>query len=278
MRPAQVQHGLLVGGAGDQDGELVAAEPGHRAGRADGGGQPGADLDQQQVAVLVPEGVVDRLELVEVEDHHRRAGHRAGGDVVEHRTEPALQAGAVGQPGERVVQRLVPQLVDQLAVAQRDAGVVGDGLEQQDVVLFERAHVAEPVGHGEDADDAGAAAQRHGHRLAHAVVVQPAAGAGIPGAARHEQRRAALGHLLEHPPVGGARRLLGALHPVVDAQAHPSEQPAVRGHEGDRGPLRAQQRLGLGQHGGHDRIDLRGTAHCLAEPEQPLEVEVLVGE
>ena len=95
----------------EQDGELVAAEAGDEAARPDRRPQPGADLDQQQVAVLVAEGVVDVLEPVEVEDHDRGAAGAAVGDLVERGRQLALQRGAVGQAGQRVVQRLVPQLV-----------------------------------------------------------------------------------------------------------------------------------------------------------------------
>ena len=82
-------------------------------------------------------------------------GLRAVGDGVQRGGQPPLEVRAVGQAGERVVQGVVPQLADELAVAQRDAGVVGHGLEQQDVVLVEGADVAEPVGDDEGADDAG---------------------------------------------------------------------------------------------------------------------------
>jgi len=71
--PADPDGAVLVVGAAQQDGELVTAEPGDEAARPDRGPQPGADLDQELVAVLVPEGVVDLLEPIEVEDHDRGA-------------------------------------------------------------------------------------------------------------------------------------------------------------------------------------------------------------
>ena len=57
--------------AGDQDGELVAAEAGDQVVVADDGVEPAGDLDQQLVAGLVPGDVVDGLEAVEVE--HQQA-------------------------------------------------------------------------------------------------------------------------------------------------------------------------------------------------------------
>ena len=63
---------------------------------------------EQLVAGVVAEGVVDELEVVEVDEHHRD-GARAGAA----RTPPASagrSAGAVRQAGERVVVRLVLEL------------------------------------------------------------------------------------------------------------------------------------------------------------------------
>ena len=53
----------------EQDAELVAAEAGDRVGVAQGALQPRGDLLQQQVAHVVPERVVDLLEVVEIHDH-----------------------------------------------------------------------------------------------------------------------------------------------------------------------------------------------------------------
>ena len=55
----------------EQDRELVAAQPGRRVGRAERLLQPLADLGRQPVAGRVAEGVVDRLEVVEVHEQHR---------------------------------------------------------------------------------------------------------------------------------------------------------------------------------------------------------------
>ena len=60
----------LVLDAAAQHGELVAAEAGDHVAVADGAAQPLRDLDQQAVAGLVAEAVVDDLEVVEVEEQH----------------------------------------------------------------------------------------------------------------------------------------------------------------------------------------------------------------
>ena len=68
------EHLALVGpGAGEEHGELVAAEAGERVGGAQRAAQPARDLLEQPVAVGVAERVVDGLEVVEVDDHqHER--------------------------------------------------------------------------------------------------------------------------------------------------------------------------------------------------------------
>ena len=65
-------HGTLAGGdLGQQHGELVAAEPGDGVDLAQRAAQPLADLNQELVAVVVAEGVVDLLEPVQVEQQQR---------------------------------------------------------------------------------------------------------------------------------------------------------------------------------------------------------------
>ena len=64
-----------------------------------------ATCDEQLVAGLVPEGVVDGLEAVEVEEQQRQQP-RVPAQPVQPGLEVLAQQRAVGQPGERVVQRL----------------------------------------------------------------------------------------------------------------------------------------------------------------------------
>ena len=90
----------LVLDAGAEDGELVAAEAGDHVVVADRAAQPVRDLDQQPVAGLVAEAVVDDLEVVEVEEQHRDALPVAGGDAQRRQ-----ERGAIRQPGESVESR-----------------------------------------------------------------------------------------------------------------------------------------------------------------------------
>jgi hypothetical protein len=128
------------GARGEQHGELVAAEACHEV---DGRGhrrQAQPDLAQQLVTGLMAESVVELLELIEIDehDHHVAAGGLGGRHVG---GQPGEEHPAVGQVGERVVQRLALQPRGELAqlllepaalglVAQgqdeaADAGVVG---------------------------------------------------------------------------------------------------------------------------------------------------------
>ena len=56
--------------ADEQHRELVATEPCDQIGRAAGGAQSVGDLDEQSVAHVVTERVVDLLEAVEVDHQH----------------------------------------------------------------------------------------------------------------------------------------------------------------------------------------------------------------
>ena len=97
-----------VGVVGEQHGELVAAEPGDRVGGRERALQPPAHLDEQAVAVVVAESVVDLLELVEVHDDERHRFGRAR-RALQRLAQPVVEQRAVGQTGQPVVQRLAAQ-------------------------------------------------------------------------------------------------------------------------------------------------------------------------
>ena len=87
---------------------------------------------QEPVAGFVPERVVHLLEAVEV-DEQRRALDVAPAGPGEHLLDPVEDQRAVREPGERVVQRLVPDALEQAGVADRDRGLAREP--------------AQPVGH-----------------------------------------------------------------------------------------------------------------------------------
>jgi hypothetical protein len=86
--------------------ELIAPESSQRVAVAQRAIQTLRDANQQLVAGVVPEVVVDHLEAVQVDEQH--GGHcslaTGFGDRLR---DSVVQQGAVRQPGERVMQRPV---------------------------------------------------------------------------------------------------------------------------------------------------------------------------
>ena len=87
-----------------QDDKLVAAQPRHGVAFAKAALQPLGHFDQQQVAHVVAVGVVERLEVVQVQEHHRRVA--APAVAADHRVAQAVEQQApVRQHGQRIVER-----------------------------------------------------------------------------------------------------------------------------------------------------------------------------
>ena len=80
---------------------------------ADSRDQPLGDRDQQQVADLVPEGVVDHLEVVQVDQRHV---DRAVAGRGQRGLQPLVEEHPVGQLGQRVVGGAVVEPLEQPAV------------------------------------------------------------------------------------------------------------------------------------------------------------------
>ena len=90
----------------EQDGEFVAAEACGDVGAADVGVEATCDLDEHIVPGRMSQRIVDRLEVVEVEEDDGRRATRA--PRTRHRLAHLLgEHGAVGEPGDGVVERLV---------------------------------------------------------------------------------------------------------------------------------------------------------------------------
>ena len=165
VRPVdRVQHATCHGdgrrrvGVADEHRELVAAKPSGEILDADRAGQAVGELGEELVAGAVAPRVVDRLEAVEVEVEDSRRPCRAL-ELVLHRLE---QVAPVGKAGERVVIGLVAELLLELrhfrervlepTVLQQDARMAGEGHEQLDVGLVERADVAETLADDEQSE------------------------------------------------------------------------------------------------------------------------------
>ena len=93
-----------------QHAELVAAEAGDRVAGRGAPREPRPDLLQQLVAVDVAERVVDLLEAVEVHEHHADPGAGRAARSASAWSTRSWKSIRFGQPGQRVVERLV--LVD----------------------------------------------------------------------------------------------------------------------------------------------------------------------
>ena len=162
-------------------GELVAADARDEIVVADRRAHALADRHQQRVARHVAERVVDRLELVEVDEQHRVHAVGVRARVLERRREPLLEERAVRQAGQRVVGRLVaqPRLVGLEQPAALDLGAV-------------RLRVREREAH--EVDEELQAAQR---LAARDLAVGRAVGAEVAdhlalGVAQHHAQRVAL--------------------------------------------------------------------------------------
>ena len=100
---------IRIRGAMGDDGELVAAEAGHQIVAAHDVAQPLGDVEDELVADVMAERVVDVLEVIEVDVEHRR-GRAAGAHFVDHGFEPLAEIDAVGQAADRIVQGEMAQL------------------------------------------------------------------------------------------------------------------------------------------------------------------------
>ena len=134
--------GAVLVGVGEQDGELVAAQPRDHVGVADGAAQQAADGDQELVAGVVAEGVVDLLEVVEVEQQ-QRAARAVAPAPLEVALELGVEAAPVGQAGEHVV-------VDEVGEPVLVAAPLGDvdDVDQDDVGLVGSWRVQQPAAQG----------------------------------------------------------------------------------------------------------------------------------
>ena len=98
----------------EQDDELVATDAGHHVAGTDRGPDPPAAPDQELVAGGVPEGVVDVLEAVEIEEQH---GHRPvpPAQIGDRPSEVLQEDPPHGQVGQRVVHGQLGELMLGLA-------------------------------------------------------------------------------------------------------------------------------------------------------------------
>ena len=114
------------------DHELVATEPCDGVGGLQAPLDPPRDLDEQLVAGVVAQAVVDHLEAVDVEEQH---GDLAGAprEAEESLAEAVEEERAIRQLGQRIVERLVLESVLGVGPVHCDGGERGDPLDDRHV-------------------------------------------------------------------------------------------------------------------------------------------------
>ena len=97
--------------------ELVAAESGAEVALLQAGGEAVRDFAQQLVTRLVPEGVVDVLEPIEIDEQEAQLMAVVAGALPQF-VEFLVERMSVGQPGKRIV---MGQIGDAILAATRSA-------------------------------------------------------------------------------------------------------------------------------------------------------------
>ena len=145
---------------GEDQRELVAAVAEDVVALAARGHDRAGDVGQQPVAGLVAEGVVDGLEVVEVE--HDQAERLARLDAP---LEPALERPVVEEPGQVVGLGADLDGAVDLGVLEGDRDLGGEELDELELVLRVARVVAEPL-EGQDAGRSVAATKRDADQAA----------------------------------------------------------------------------------------------------------------
>ena len=189
----------------DEHAELVAAQAGHDVMRTQAFADAVRDLHEELISGVMPQAVVDELEAVEVEEHHRVGRVGVGLRRVNRLRQVFVEAAPVGQAGQAVVEGDVVQAFFGLAPR-------GDVLHLQDQAWRAGA------GLGEEA-----AMRRHPHRLATAVEAAQLQGEAFEFMAADEAQL-----LVEHQPVFVQHHVLKALlHQLFAAAANERAQGRV---------------------------------------------------
>ena len=134
------QGAFLVPDVVEEDGELVAAEAGRGVARPERGGDPHRrGRDEDVVAARVAEGVVEDLEVVEVDEQDAERPAATAAAPLEGLDDPIAEEDAIGQAGQAVVQRLVADLVVETGVLEGHRGLAREHRRDLDVAGVERA-------------------------------------------------------------------------------------------------------------------------------------------
>ena len=225
---------LAFAGVGQDDAELLAAVAPGQVAAPQFLAQQACEQLQRVVALGVAMGIVDVLEMVDVEhDHHQRMPVAAG--VGQLGLGPLGPGTAVEQAGEVVGDGLCVQFaLGLLAVGHQD----GDGRQHQREVAHQRGHLVDRVRRGQEGVGGGeegaqdAAPEGHGRGGAHAQPDQcapaPARRGAVPADSEHDRQ-----HLCPQHAVGQSDTPRVAVEPDAIAEGHQHRQGPHR-----PGPLR----------------------------------------
>ncbi len=268
----------LIVHVAQQDGELVATEPSNHVAVADTTLQASSDLDQQRIARGVSEAVVDRLEVVEVDEQDRPVSAVV---IVDGLLQMRAEQGAVGQASERIVRRLKrqsalehPELLERLfqsAVLQCGCGVVGQSLGQTCVRRIEPDDLTEAIGDHQRTGDTDLAAQRGDDRIP--IAAQRQELGGRPLHVRTENRGLAGSQQADQQVVALAQCLQG-LHLIARPDPHTHRLFARLGEVDQLGSFGVEGVTGMPEEVDDRRFQLRRLVQQLRRLVQ--EVETLV--
>ena len=254
-------HGFLRGGPGEH-GELVAGQAGQHVVGAQQVVQSLAERRQQGVAGDMTEGVVDLLEPVHVHQQHRPGPLAAG----QAGRQQALERGAVGQAGERVVAGLELDALVEHRLAQAGGHLIRQRAEAQGVHRAELVGGALAAGEDERAHQTVAVADRS-HQYGRGDGVVAAAGGGRQVAVQHQ---AAVTEQ-EGSPHGVVHRV-GQRGQALAVAMRARPPGAVE--DDDRGSASPEQAAGLVGGGGGHRVQPEGLVDGSDEPQLGVQVSV----
>ena len=180
---------------GQDDRELVAAEPPGDVDRPARRADRGRDPPQRLIARDMAARVVQRLEVVEVDDDDRDVRLAADGPR-ELLLEPLVEGAVVQDSGQRVLVDLASQILVELGVSDSQGGLRSDRAAEVDVALRPAAGRG-VVGHLDQADRAAVHDQRQ---------LDPRAPAPLDQLLADERRDPRIGHALDAETVGRAEQ------------------------------------------------------------------------
>ena len=125
----------------DENRELIAAEPRDRVGSPHTVAEPLTDRDQKLIAGGMAEGIVDVLEVIDVEQKHREGLAACALRRVERVRHTIEEQRAVRKSGQRIVKRIVDELALRFALL---GDIASDAGRAENAVLGAAQHGVVP--------------------------------------------------------------------------------------------------------------------------------------